>query len=239
MAYIGRTPTGSILTGADIADGSISTAKIADTAISTAKIADDAVGNTKLNLASDYAFTGTVSGAGSLTHITTQTISSSVSSVNFIHGSNNVVFDGTYFRYILIFKNLIGDANELNFRITNDGGSSFLTSNYVSTLLRVFSNTSSQGSSTNFHTDKIRLLQMNQASALSSGSSQGVIQLDSPNITQKPNILADCNGFDGSYNIRSMVGGTHTTAGTYNGFQLVLQSGNITGGIFSLYGVSN
>ena len=47
MAYIGRTPTGSILTGADIADGSISTAKIADTAISTAKIADDAVTNAK------------------------------------------------------------------------------------------------------------------------------------------------------------------------------------------------
>ena len=52
MAYIGRTPTGSILTGADIADGSIS----------TAKIADDAVGNTKLNLASDYSFTGTITG---------------------------------------------------------------------------------------------------------------------------------------------------------------------------------
>ena len=62
MGYIGRTPTGSILTGADIADGSISTAKLAVTAVSTAKIADDAVGNTKLNLASDYAFTGTVSG---------------------------------------------------------------------------------------------------------------------------------------------------------------------------------
>jgi hypothetical protein len=43
LGYIGRTPTGSILTGADIADGSISTAKIADTAVSTAKIADDAV----------------------------------------------------------------------------------------------------------------------------------------------------------------------------------------------------
>jgi hypothetical protein len=47
MAYIGRTPTGSILTGADIADGSISTAKLADTAVSTAKIADDAVTNAK------------------------------------------------------------------------------------------------------------------------------------------------------------------------------------------------
>jgi len=66
LGYIGRTPTGSILTGADIADGSISTAKLADTAVSTAKIADDAVGNTKLNLASDYAFTGTVTGAGGI-----------------------------------------------------------------------------------------------------------------------------------------------------------------------------
>ncbi len=47
MGYIGRQPTGSILTGADIADGSISTAKLADTAVSTAKIADDAVTNSK------------------------------------------------------------------------------------------------------------------------------------------------------------------------------------------------
>jgi len=54
MGYIGRTPTGSILTSADIADGSIS----------TDKLADDAVDNTKLDLADTYAFTGTVSGAG-------------------------------------------------------------------------------------------------------------------------------------------------------------------------------
>jgi hypothetical protein len=47
LGYIGRTPTGSILTGADIADGSISTAKLADTAVSTVKIADDAVTSAK------------------------------------------------------------------------------------------------------------------------------------------------------------------------------------------------
>ena len=47
MSYLGRAPTGSILTGADIADGSISTAKLADTAVSTAKIADDAVTSAK------------------------------------------------------------------------------------------------------------------------------------------------------------------------------------------------
>jgi len=37
MAYIGRTPTGSILTSADIADGSISTDKIQDNAVTPAK----------------------------------------------------------------------------------------------------------------------------------------------------------------------------------------------------------
>jgi hypothetical protein len=40
MAYIGRTPTGSILTSADIADGSISTAKLEDNAVTTAKITE-------------------------------------------------------------------------------------------------------------------------------------------------------------------------------------------------------
>lgn len=48
MSYIGRTPTGSILTADDIADGSISTAKLADTAVSTAKIADTAISTAKI-----------------------------------------------------------------------------------------------------------------------------------------------------------------------------------------------
>jgi hypothetical protein len=48
LGYIGRQPTGSILTGADIADGSISTAKLADTAVSTAKIADTAISTAKI-----------------------------------------------------------------------------------------------------------------------------------------------------------------------------------------------
>ncbi len=42
----------------------IPTAGIADTAVSTSKILNDAVGNTKLDLTQDYAFTGTVTGAG-------------------------------------------------------------------------------------------------------------------------------------------------------------------------------
>ena len=59
MGFIGVQPTSAPLTSSDITDG----------IITTAKIADDAVGNTKLNLASDYAFTGTVSGVGGITHV--------------------------------------------------------------------------------------------------------------------------------------------------------------------------
>ena len=64
MGFIGRQPTPVPLTSSDITDGIVTTAKIADTAVSTAKIADDAVGNTKLDLTANYAFTGTITGAG-------------------------------------------------------------------------------------------------------------------------------------------------------------------------------
>jgi len=119
LGYIGRTPTGSILTGADIADGSISTAKLADTAVSTAKIADDAVGNTKLNLASDYAFTGTVTGIPKdFELLNTVTISSAVGDVSW--GSSYVT--DTHKIYILYFKNIMLNANDnIGVRIGADG----------------------------------------------------------------------------------------------------------------------
>ena len=64
MGYIGVQPTSAPLTSSDITDGIISTAKIADGAVTSAKIPANAVTNSELNLGSDYAFTGTISGAG-------------------------------------------------------------------------------------------------------------------------------------------------------------------------------
>tara|TARA_R100000329_G_C7575591_1_gene203887 strand:- start:75 stop:737 length:663 start_codon:yes stop_codon:yes gene_type:complete len=55
MGFIGVQPATVPLTSSDITDG----------IISTAKIANDAVDNTKLDLTDNYAFTGTISGAGS------------------------------------------------------------------------------------------------------------------------------------------------------------------------------
>lgn len=77
MPYIGQSPASKLLTASDITDGVISTAKLADSSVLTAKLADDSVGNTKLDLSADYAFSGTVTGAGTHTLLGTTTASSS------------------------------------------------------------------------------------------------------------------------------------------------------------------
>ena len=144
MSYLGRSPTGSILTGADIADGSISTAKLADTAVSTAKIADDAVGNTKLNLASDYAFTGTITGASDVVLISTQT-TGSTPAINFTS------LDNTYNHYQIFFQDLQFASNNQTFilRISDDNGSSFKSSGYLSILHQGYYNGSTVDKSVN------------------------------------------------------------------------------------------
>ena len=49
-------------------------------------IADDAVGNTKLDLSENYAFTGTVTGAGGITHLDQWRLTTS------FNGNNDQVF---------------------------------------------------------------------------------------------------------------------------------------------------
>lgn len=57
MGYIGKVPTAVPITTSDLADG----------IVTTSKLANDSVDNTKLDLTSNYAFTGTVTGAGGMT----------------------------------------------------------------------------------------------------------------------------------------------------------------------------
>ena len=82
MPFLGRQPTPVPLTSSDITDG----------IISTAKIADDAVGNTKLDLSANYAFTGTVTGAGKVLQVVTATDSTqrTTTSTSFVTASNTL-----------------------------------------------------------------------------------------------------------------------------------------------------
>ena len=85
-------------------------------------IVDDGAGGTNRKTAASRI--KTYAGGGGLIHIKTITISSATASVEFIHGSNDVIFDSTYKRYKVIYGNLnvsgAGIRVGLQFRQTSD-----------------------------------------------------------------------------------------------------------------------
>ena len=144
------------------ADASVGTAKLAATSVTAAKLNNDIISGTTA-LAEEPADTdefllsdgGTLKRidysyikGGAYEHIKTTTVSSAVTSVQFIHGSSGVTLDSSFGKYVLSFKNLItGTADQrIKFRITTDG-SSFEDTGYYMAGYRGYSQGSSgQGS---------------------------------------------------------------------------------------------
>ena len=97
------------------------------TTVATGGIADDAVGNTKLDLTANYAFTGTISGAGQLVKTGSLTSTTDASDYNL-----DSVFSATYLNYFVTFKFAIAtDGNQCHLRFRT-GGSSNTDGNYQS-----------------------------------------------------------------------------------------------------------
>jgi len=93
------------------------------TTLPTAALADDAVDNTKLNLADNYAFTGTVTGASDFVKISTNTITSAVGNTSF-SGIND-----TYDIYMVQMRNVQFSADaKMKCRVGTSGG--YVTGNY-------------------------------------------------------------------------------------------------------------
>ena len=111
---------------ANLADDAVTSAKIDDGTIATANIADDAVGNTKLDLAANYAFTGTVTGAGSITTANSGGVS--------VSGAGNVDFTSLPSGIKRIFVNFYGvsGGTDTGALIRLGTSSGFVTSGYGS-----------------------------------------------------------------------------------------------------------
>lgn len=145
MGFIGKQPTPVPITASDITDGVISTAKLGTGAVTTAKIADDAVGNTKLDLSADYAFSGTITGAGQandIDHVTTNHITaSSVNTCDFTSLST----DYNHFMVKIADFEPSGNNGQLIVRLQTTGSSGFNSGSnaYYNTRTRVYGNASS------------------------------------------------------------------------------------------------
>ena len=139
MPYIGQQPAPKVVTSSDLADDVVTADKIGDTAISgfTALGAEPAdtdellISDAGTLKRMDYSY---IKGGGGLIHIKTQTASNS-SSIDFNHGSSDVILDSTYNKYCFMID--IKPANDNvtpQLLMSTDAGSSYLSSDYVFTM---------------------------------------------------------------------------------------------------------
>ena len=250
MGYIGRTPTGSILTGADIADGSISTAKladtavstakIADTAISTAKIADDAVGNTKLDLTANYAFTGSITGAGGMVLVDS---GNGTSATNLSIQSK---FTSDYTNYKLVATlTPVADGNDLKGRLMiGSSASSDSEYRYRVRSWRRNSSSNDEANQTGWGADHFRL----NTSGISNNTQFGanvVLYIFNPLTQSSTNTPNDCHLMgetfvyaDNGYIAKSVLGVNYQTSSNFDGIRLEFSSDNIARYNYSLFGIT-
>lgn len=175
---------------------------------------------------------------GGLVHIATKQASGSTA-VEFIDGVSGVVFDDTYSHYVLILKNWRHSAvgNALEIQITNDGGSTYETTNYrVQRSRTIYENGSSNF---NTGTDTGRLMRSYYNLSNSDGYTF-FLYADLPdpsNSSSRPTCIWRGGGLDGS-NIQAEFGaGYRDVAEAYNGFKIYAEAGANVYGEASLYGV--
>jgi len=178
---------------------------------------------------------GTVS--SDFVHITTIDVSNA-SSAELVHGSNNVVFDGTYERYHLKVMNYYanGTPSELQFRITLDGGTSYKTSGYYTNRWRsYFSATANETSNL---TDAIARFHFGPVQASNQSFSFGDFWFSKPTLNHYPDVRGFFWGAENNQALIGMSGGRYETSTTaWNGFKVEQQGGGNFSAKLAWYGI--
>jgi len=211
-------------------------------------MAIDKIQAESINLSDNFAFTGTVSGTPSnLVLIKTISISDDTT-VSFVNGANDVVFDSTYKVYKVFGTSLkVTEQNavEVGFKASIDGGSNY---NVSKRIVGLKNNIGGSGD-TNF-----------QSNAYSSPDQTGLgvfsINIDgdqqentvdfemtiyNPAKTGSFKYMRVLSNFrrDGGYGEMSDVNQMMLTSSAVNAFQIGLSASNIDTGFISLYGVKS
>ena len=211
------------------------------TQIPTNGIADDAVGNTKLDLTANYAFTGTITGAGGMVLVDNGNSSTSAASL-----SLQSKFTSTYTNYKLVINlTPVADGNDMRVRLMK--GSALEQDSEYRYILREW-NRSSSGTSENYTsgwgTDHFRL----NGSGVESNTEFGltaVLHIMNPltqSSTNTPNdcmIMADTMWYSDNSKIqRAVVSVDYQTSEDFDGINFVFSSDNIARYNYSLFGIT-
>jgi|TARA_R110000823_G_scaffold46998_1_gene120280 hypothetical protein len=187
--------------------------------------------------------------SGGLVLIKTQTISSNTSTVSFIHGTNDVVFDGTYSTYIFKLINIHGDgsggSNEspISFNFTTDGTNFNVTKTSTS-----FRAQHTEGGSSDLaytagddlaQSTAFQVLCQNQKHADADSAGCIILHIFNPSSTTfTKHFISDAEVVgNGVQAARNFIAGYGNTTSAITGVQFKTLVGNVQSGIFKLYGL--
>jgi hypothetical protein len=150
--------------------------------------------------------------------------------------------DNTYTSYVLILQNILPATNERIMELQVHSGGAFKTSGY--NAINILAANSSVGSSDSNSTAYIPLTHVtastNQSISNSAPGYSGTLTLTNPSISQIMNINGQFGYYGGGgagWQVTGTLFGGWGTTGVVDGFQVLMDSGNITSGQILVYGV--
>ena len=181
-------------------------------------------------------------GTGAMTYLCTITASNSASINNASPTSGSCPINSTYTSYKLVFANIVPQTNEkiLELQIHSaSGGAGYKASGYIASNTICSNNSCAGGSGTTF----IPLTYDADANASSLANAapgfSGTVTITNPSASA----IVMLSMGDGAYNgggavaVTVTAGGYWNTAAAVDGFQVLMDSGNITSGSVLVYGI--
>ena len=194
-----------------------------------------------MNLADTFAFTGTVSGAGTRKLLRSIAISSATSSVDFVHGANGAVLDTTYPRYEIHINSFIPATEGQHIRVylsSNSGVSYYGNSAYNNFTHRQYTNGTTTATSDNYFNDFASYNYLGLHSAANKGGAHGTIEISGIGNAARTTINGQWWGFGGGYyHMTRSSGAYESDSVVINAIRIAATSGDIGSGTFKLYGV--
>ena len=186
---------------------------------------------------------------GALVHIKTLTASSSAT-LSFVHGSSDVVLDGTYPIYKFEFINLhpSNDARALTFNGSDDDSSHSYDVTKTTTFYRVYHNegdgTTSLGYDANYdlaQSTDFQKLTVEDIGSDNDQSCSGELYLFNPSSTTfVKHFLSNVNySHNSDLTVQSVVSGYFNTTADITAIQFKANSNNIDSGKIKLYGIKD
>ena len=236
ITFASNLVTGDVIDFIQILGNVLDLGVPSDNTVSLAKLTATGTKDATTFLRGDNTFAE--AGGGAYRLLNTQSVTSSVGTVDFVNGTNGVVLDSTYKRYRFICSNMRANS-AANFGIRFRQGGSFISSNVYRMRARCFDdNNANHDASNSTGMDYMRLFARAFSNDAVETSMIDFTLNDLSNTSSYTSVFGTGGGNKGNGRAEvEIFSGMITNTTTVDGVQFVLSSGTFEQGDFSLYGI--